>query len=147
MNANVMIVDDDPAIRRTVQLMMTAGGLNGHPIRLVESGAQCVEALEQGFRGLILMDVMMPGMTGWQTIAAIRDGGLLEGNVICMLTALVDPADGQHDEVSQNVLDYITKPFDMDELLSAIDNALLHLAPVGDSESDEDSVSAGASAC
>jgi len=142
MNANVMIVDDDPAIRRTVQLMMTVGGLRGHEIYLAASGTECIEALQRGFRGVILMDIMMPGMNGWQTIAAIRDRGMLAGNVICMLTALVDADDGEHDDVRRHVLDYVTKPFDMDELLATIDRALLHVPPPADSESDEDYVSA-----
>jgi len=147
MNTNVMIVDDDPAIRGTVELMITIGGLNGHNVKLAASGEECIQALSRGFRGLILMDVMMPDMTGWQTIAAIRDRGLLDGNVICMLSALVDHADSQHDDVKQHVHDYIIKPFDMDRLLATIDNALRHLAPpASDEASEEDSISASTSA-
>lgn len=146
MTANVMIVDDDPAIRRTIELMITAGGLDGHEIHLAAGGAECLEAIERGFRGLILMDVMMPGMTGWQTIAAIRDRGMLAGNVICMLTALVDPAGGEHEDVRQHVLHYVTKPFDMDELLDTIDSAMLHITPAGSSENDKVPASAGVSA-
>ncbi len=147
MNANVMIVDDDPAIRRTIELMIAIGGLNGYSIHLAASGEECLQALSRGFRGVILMDVMMPGMTGWQTIAAIRDRGLLDGNVICILSALVDHAAPEHDDVRQHVLDYVTKPFDMDQLLTTIDTALLHVASLpSDDAIHESSVSAAGAA-
>jgi len=83
-----MVVDDDPSIRSTVDIILKT---SGYSICAVESGQGCLDRLREGFRGLILMDVMMPKMDGWDTIAAIEDEGLYKGNVICMLTAVHDP--------------------------------------------------------
>ena len=64
MCANMMVVDDDPAVRRTIEMMMAVADPEGLEVRFAAGGRECLDALAAGFRGLILMDVMMPGMTG-----------------------------------------------------------------------------------
>ncbi len=123
MHDRVMIVDDDAAILRTVKLLMADGG---YDVRLAASGEQCLQMLREGFGGLVLMDVMMPGMDGWDTIAAIADQGLMDGNVICMLTALYDPGPKMQ-RLKKHVLDYIRKPFSREELLAAVEDSLLYV--------------------
>ena len=123
MHDRVMIVDDDAAILRTVKLLMADGG---YDVRLAASGEQCLQMLREGFRGLVLMDIMMPGMDGWDTIDAIADQGLMDGNVICMLTALYDPGPKMQ-RLKKHVLDYIRKPFSREELLAAVEDSLLYV--------------------
>ena len=100
MSKRILVVDDDPSMRETVDLLPN----EVHPsIRFVNSGHQCMEELRAGFRGLILMDVMMPEMDGWETIAAIVEEGLHEGNIFCMFTAVQDP-DLKMEFVKEHVL-------------------------------------------
>ena len=99
----------------------------GHDLITATSGEQCLERLREGFRGLILMDVMMPGMDGWDTIQAMVDSGLVEGNVICMLTGLPEP-EPKMDPLKEYVLDFLRKPFHSKELVAKVEE-LLHLVP------------------
>lgn len=125
MNARILIVDDDLVMRRTMYLLLAMRGIEA---AVVGNGTACLEALRGGFRGLILMDVMMPGLSGWATVRAIRDEGLLEGNLIVMLTAV--PAPGEDSEgLEECVFDYLTKPFDAPLLFDLADRALQMLEP------------------
>jgi DNA-binding response OmpR family regulator len=65
------------------------------------------------------MDVMMPEMNGWNTIRAIIERNLFEGNIIVMLTAL-DAPDSTMEGIQEYVTDYMTKPFNSDELLESV---------------------------
>ena len=123
MKGKVMMVDDDPDILTTVRTIFESEGLD---ILTVGSGKECVNELKRGFKGVILMDIMMPRMDGWDTIQAIVDQGLIEGNIISMLTAK-DTPDPIMEELAENVVDYITKPFDTDELISTVKEYLSYL--------------------
>ncbi len=116
MDKQIMVVDDDPSIRSTVEIILNT---KGYSICVVESGKRCLEKLREGFKGLILMDVMMPEMDGWGTIAAIEDEGLHGGNVICMLTAVHDPGP-ELERLTECVMDYVRKPFTSEELLETV---------------------------
>ncbi len=116
MNEQVMIVDDDPSIRETVEIIL---GAFGYSLCVTESGKECLEKLREGFKGLILMDIMMPEMDGWDTIAAIKEEGLQSENVICMLTAVTDPGP-KMEKLTEYVIDYLSKPFTSDELVNAV---------------------------
>ncbi len=113
---SVMIVDDEPSILIAVRVLLEPEGFE---VLTVDSGAKCIEELKKGFKGVILMDIMMPRMDGWDTIKKLVDEGLVEGNVIAMLTAKDAP--GQKMEgLQEYVIDYITKPFEPDELVTYI---------------------------
>ena len=104
MQRNVMIVEDDPDVRRTAALVLAK---SGYETVQAPDGEACLAALRGGFHGVILMDAMMPGLTGWQTIRAIVDESLLEGNLICMLTAMHEPGP-QGEGLEEWVFDYLS---------------------------------------
>lgn len=116
MDAKVMLVDDEEMIRESVELFFQSEGIT---ILTAASGDECLDYLENGFRGVILMDVMMPDMNGWDTIRKIVEGDLYEGNIIVMLTAL-DAPDNKMDGIQEYVTDYLTKPFNPDELMEIL---------------------------
>lgn len=124
MSTEVMMVDDDPAICFTVEAVLSQAGIS---VRSVQSGQDCLSALREGFRGVILMDVMMPRLDGWQTIERIVDEGLLDGNVVCMLTAVVSPG-GEMESLKEYVVDYIRKPFEIAELIDTVQQCRQFLA-------------------
>ncbi len=123
MNERVLIVDDDRSIRYTVREILTDAGIG---LTSADGGKACLTKLRAGFRGVILLDVMMPEMDGWQTIQAIKDEGLLEGNIICMLTAVNTPG-SEMDCLKECVVDYVCKPFTEDELLTALEVCLSYI--------------------
>ena len=124
MKPSIMIVDDDPAIRKTVTLIL---GKAGHEVMQAQDGHACLAALRGGFHGIILMDIMMPGLSGWQTIRAILKEGLLQRNLVCMLTAMPQP--GTEGEGTEEwVFDYLAKPFTCGQLVQMVENTLKFLA-------------------
>ncbi|MDY6930501.1 MAG: response regulator [Halobacteriota archaeon] len=113
---SVMIVDDEPSILIAVRVLLEPEGFE---VLTVDSGMKCIEELKKGFRGVILMDIMMPRMDGWDTIKSLVDEGLIEGNVIVMLTAKDTPGE-KMEGLQEYVIDYINKPFDPEELVTYI---------------------------
>lgn len=116
METGVMIVDDNDFIRESVDILFRTAG-----IRVVDAkgGNECLSQLEAGFKGVILLDVMMPGMDGWDTIRNMVARGLYEGNAILMLTAKEKP-DIKMNGIQEYISDYITKPFNPMELLETV---------------------------
>ncbi|MDP6544028.1 MAG: response regulator [Phycisphaerae bacterium] len=116
MNERILLVDDDPVVCFTVEVIFRKTNIE---VLSAHSGTEALRCLESGFKGLILMDVMMPGMDGWETIEAIVDKGLMEGNIICMLTA-VDSPSPKLEKLKEHVLEYIRKPFHPNDLVAAV---------------------------
>ena len=125
MNRNVMIVDDEPSVLRTVTGVLARHGFD---VVGVAGGEACLARLRSGFRGVILMDVEMPGMDGWDTIRAIVEQGLLDGNAICMLTGNTEP-EKRGAPVETYVLDYLTKPFESADLVAMVNAAMPYTTP------------------
>lgn len=115
-DVRVMLVDDEEMIRESVELFFLSEGIK---ILTAASGEECLDHLEEGFRGVILMDVMMPEMNGWDTIRKIVESDLYDGNIVVMLTAL-DAPDNKMDGIQEYVTDYLTKPFDPEQLLEVV---------------------------
>lgn len=119
---HVMIVDDEEKIRSCVVKLLRYEGMDA----VSAAGAdECLDLLRGGFRGVILLDVLMPGKDGWDTIREMQKAGLLEGNIICMLTAN-DP-DERMEGLQEVVVDYIQKPYDSTELVAAVRRYLGYL--------------------
>lgn len=127
-----MLVDDEEMIREAVELFLETEGVD---ILTVAGGDECLVHLENGFRGVILMDVMMPDMNGWDTIRKMIGRGLYDGNLIVMLTAMDSP-DSEMDGIQEYVTDYLTKPFNPEQLLETIQYYLSLLAAVGGADGE-----------
>jgi CheY-like chemotaxis protein len=125
MSSGIMIVDDNEYIRASVEVICAEEQLS---LVNAASGPECLQLLESGFRGVILMDIMMPGMDGWQTIREIVSRGYYPGNVIVMLTGMGEP-DARMDGLQEYVTDYLTKPFGPEQLVDALRYHLTLVAP------------------
>jgi DNA-binding response OmpR family regulator len=112
----IMIVDDDAHIRLAVMTILDEAGYITIP---ADSGEACIDLLKSGFKGVILLDIMMPKMDGWDTIERILAENLYQGIIITMLTAKSSP-DTKMIGNQEWVQDYITKPFDPDDLIERI---------------------------
>ena len=118
MECKVLIVDDDPIIRRKTKEI-----LDRHQISAcaVESGLACIEKFQNGFRGLVLMDASMPELDGWDTVAKLVEDGYMDRAVICMLTGQSEPS-SKMASLKEYVIDYILKPFSIQDLVSTVQN-------------------------
>ncbi len=124
MKKKVMIVDDDPYILITIREIFEPEGFE---VVTASGGRECLEELKKGFKGVILMDIMMPQMDGWDAIREIVARGYTEGNIIAiaMLTAK-DVPDQKMEGLQEYVIDYITKPFDPKELVATVEEYFIY---------------------
>jgi len=111
--ARILVVDDDPDIRRLlVELLQRAG----HQVEEAPDGRSGLRALHASSPDLVLLDVSMPDLDGWQTLERIRD---LTDVPVIMLTAR-----GQELErvrgLQAGADDYVTKPFGRQELVARV---------------------------
>jgi CheY-like chemotaxis protein len=111
----VLVVDDDI---RNVFAISSALEPHGLTIRHAENGRQCLEVLDTSV-DIVLMDIMMPELDGYSTIAAIRERPEYEGLPIVALTAKAMKGDREKC-LEAGASDYVTKPVDIDRLLSLL---------------------------
>jgi len=113
---HILIVDDEPDNRDLVMDIVT---LFGARASAAESGRDAMDQLEQAAPNLILLDLHMPGMDGWEVHRRLRDRAAMRAVPIIALTALAMPEDERR--VKEAGFDgYMTKPFviyDLVELL------------------------------
>ena len=109
----ILLVDDDPNIRQLVNLYLQKEGFE---VMMADRGDEALKMFKASPPNLILLDIMLPGMDGWQVCREVRK---ISNIPIIMLTA--------KDETFDKVLglelgadDYISKPFDMKELVARI---------------------------
>ena len=117
MDKRIMVVDDDPDILITIRKIFEN---EGYEVFTVDSGIDCIKELERGFKGVILMDIMMPFMDGWDTIEEITKRGLAKDILITILTARGTPDHEKIKGLESFIYDYITKPFDTKKLISKV---------------------------
>lgn len=118
-----LIVDDDPIMRMVMKSMFK--NWEHITIEMVMDGQQALEKLKHSFFDLIIMDLQMPVMNGFQTANAIRNGecGELRKN-IPILAVTADLSDMVKTRSSQ--MDYVLiKPFDLEKLEAAILHCLM----------------------
>ena len=105
----IMYVDDEPDIRAIVEMALQAVG--GFTVTLCQDGREALEKAPRARPDLVLLDVMMPGMDGPQTLEALRRVPGLAGVPVVFVTAKVQPAEiARFRELG--AADVIAKPFD-----------------------------------
>jgi DNA-binding response OmpR family regulator len=114
-----MIVDDDPDL---LVFLRTFFEHQYFEVLTVDSGNDCIEELKRGFKGIILMDLMMPFMDGWTTLHEIVKQGFTKNVVISIITASgrVDPE--KMKGLEPFIHTYIQKPFDLEKLIYDVNN-------------------------
>jgi len=115
----ILIVDDDPDIRESVKEVME---VTGYKTVVAENGKDALKKLSKMKADLILLDIMMPEMDGWDTCAAIKTNKKTENVPVVFLTAKTDAMSKNMGSLGSD--DYIEKPFDMDNLVSRVKKAL-----------------------
>ena len=123
-SARILVVDDEPQIRRVMRTTLTS---QGYMVTDARTGEEALDRLREDKPDLILLDINMPGMGGLETCRAIRGGS---DAAIIMLTVRNTEQD-KVDALDAGADDYVMKPFNTRELLARIRAALrrLPLAP------------------
>ena len=113
----IMVVDDEESLRELVKAIFES---EGYDITIAASGQECLEKLKNEKPDLILMDMMMPGMSGRETTENIRKNPSTKKLKIVFLTVARFSETGKETLEQLNVTDYVTKPFDNEDLVKRV---------------------------
>ena len=119
MPKKIMIVDDEEDIRISVGQILE---VSGYEVIKAEDGNDCLEKLLIETPDLVVLDIMMPGMNGWDVAAKIKENPKWSEIPIVFLTAKGDDMSiGMGGLASE---DYVVKPFDIIDLKNRIEQVL-----------------------
>jgi two-component system response regulator MprA len=110
----ILVADDDPAIRVTVSEALSD---EGYEVVAVADGRSALEALTHNHLTLAILDMRMPGLTGWDVVAEMRARGL---RVPVLVMTAAQNARLWAAEVGAE--DYLAKPFDLYDLLDKVED-------------------------
>ena len=119
MSKKVLVVDDEEDIRTSVSQILE---IRGYEVIRAENGMECLKQLERVLPDLVILDIMMPGMSGWDVAARMKEHHQWQAVPIVFLTA-------KGDEMSVGLgglasEEYIVKPFDVGKLMECVDRIL-----------------------
>lgn len=114
--AEILLVEDDDAIRELVLRILTS---DGHKVSEAPSGQQAIDHLKKGRFDLILLDVMLGRVSGFEVLEEVDRKSLRDRSRVMMLTARNSERDFLHGWRS-GVDQYLTKPFDPNVLLTSV---------------------------
>jgi len=111
----VLIVDDEPSVGKTVKFILDAEGFE---TQLVFSGEECLKKIKEEEFDLILLDIMMPKMNGWQVFEEIQNS---HPKLRVAFLTVIKYSDAVKEKLEKEGLaGYITKPFENEELINRV---------------------------
>ncbi|MEO8291530.1 MAG: response regulator [Actinomycetota bacterium] len=121
----VLVVDDDPVIVRLLEVNLR---LDGYEVETASRGDQALERAAQTTPDLVILDVMMPGLDGWETCRQLRQQPALADTPVVFLSARAQD-DDRSKGLSLGSVAYLTKPFDPVRLMDLVRRMLDGEAP------------------
>ncbi len=124
-NARILVVDDEPQIRRVMRATLVA---RGYVVSTARNGEEALEKVREERFDLVLLDINMPGMGGMEACRIIRS----QGDIPIVILSIRNAEKEKVEALDAGADDYVTKPFSMPELLARI-RAALRRAPLASS--------------
>jgi len=115
---SILLIDDDDSLRRVMEFSLVEAG---YIVRPAASGEEGLRLFEQGSFDAVITDITMPGMNGMEVLARVREREV--GIPVVVITAY-GTIESAVEAMKKGAFDYITKPFNRDELRLTIDRAL-----------------------
>ena len=113
----ILVVDDDPGIRGIIKMYLEK---RGYSVKTVSNANEASTLLKEGpLPNLMLLDIMMPGETGWQLLEELEHDSKLSKIPVIAISGLEKPRQGAEYD-SKMLYDYLVKPFSMEELSRAV---------------------------
>lgn len=112
MSTSILVVDDDPSSRDIVRTYLES---RGYTVATAFDGKDALGKLEEVQPAVLLLDVMMPGMDGWEVARIVKNHPDFQNVRVIMLTARSDFAD-KHEGLRAGADDYLVKPVQLEEL-------------------------------
>jgi len=116
----ILICDDDPAILRVLQVNLE---VEGYDTLLAHHGEEALQVAQAEHPDLIILDIMMPRLDGYQTCARLKADETTQDIPVVFLSAKAQASDIEKGK-EYGVEDYLTKPFDPDTLVETIERLL-----------------------
>ncbi len=119
--ASILVVDDEKEIVRALQRGLAA---HGYTVLIASSGAEAIRAVRRHRPDLLLLDLMLPGMSGLEVCRLVR----AESDIPIIILSVKDAEFDKVEALDLGADDYVPKPFGMDEVLARVRVALRHAA-------------------
>ncbi len=119
--ANILCIEDEAEMIDLIRLIL---GRRGYEVRGANGGRQGLELMRQERPDLVLLDLMMADMDGWEVYQHMKNDAALKEIPVIVVTAKAQSIDRVLGLHIAKVDDYITKPFSPQELLAAVDKVL-----------------------
>src|SRR5215469_15773259 len=126
MQSRLLVVDDDPDVRDSLRRAL---GYAGYAVATAANGADALASVSRSPVDLIILDVLMPMLDGFNTCRALRERG--NATPVIVLTAR-DAVDDRVAGLEAGADDYLVKPFALRELLARVNALLRRTQPVRD---------------
>lgn len=120
MGKRILAVDDNPVMLDVYRWLLTE---EGYDVTLAKDGSQALNSLEAGEPDLVLLDIEMPNISGWQLLEIMRGRVEWHDIPVIMVTALIEPSDENRETLPEYNL-YVTKKTTGKELLLLVEQAL-----------------------
>ncbi len=120
MAKKIMVVDDEPYIARVIKFKLEQ---EGYLVIAANDGQSGLQKIKEEKPDLILLDVMMPGLSGYEVCQKIKEDAELAGIPVVILTAKGQERDREQG-LTMGASDYITKPFSPNRLLELVKNMI-----------------------
>ena len=120
-SAKILVVDDEPRNVRILQIQLNA---RGYTVYTAADGLEALDAVEKEMPDLILLDINMPRMDGFEVVKRIRSDEATEFLPIVMITALRDTRENRIRSIEAGADDFTEKPFDSLEVLARVRSLL-----------------------
>ena len=119
MKKKVMIVDDEPDVVDSLKAILKK---NRFDVTTASNGDECLKKLEEGFKGVVLLDLLMPDKDGWDTLKEIVDKGYIKNVAVEVISALGQRENKRMGTLEPYIYDYLTKPLDITEFVASVKN-------------------------
>lgn len=138
----VLVVDDDPHIRR---MMIASLRRDGYELLEAANGARALELMKDDAADLVVLDLMMPGVSGWDVLRERARDDELRRIPVIVVSANREPALAE--AVHSGVSAFLPKPFDLQTLHAVVRSCLEQQGPSGSNGSDGGLEPFGAQTC
>jgi len=116
----ILVVDDDADIQALTSTVLAGAG---YEVTLASNGSEALRALHDAGFDLMLLDINMPDMSGWETLRLLRADEAFADLPVVMFSVKGQVRDKVH-AMQEGAVDYITKPFVIDQLLARVERLL-----------------------
>lgn len=114
--ARILVVDDEPAILQMLKMNLE---MEGHEAILAGDGETAIKRIEVEQPDIVLLDIMMPALDGWQVLQRLREMSLAKPPKVLVVTAKAGERDISK-AFDLGAVDYVAKPFDIEDLLERV---------------------------